>query len=51
MRDHGILLGIDGLYHNVVKIRPPMPFNESDAEFLLETMEKVLKEDFALSGA
>src|SRR6185436_15896859 len=24
MRDHGILAGTDGPYHNVVKIRPPM---------------------------
>ena len=48
MRDHRILLGTDGPYHNVVKIRPPMPFNESDAEFLLETMEKILREDFNL---
>jgi len=47
MRDHGILLGTDGPYHNVVKIRPPMPFNESDAEFLLGTLEKILKEDFS----
>ena len=29
MREHGILLGTDGPYHNVVKIRPPMPFDES----------------------
>ncbi|MCI0478356.1 MAG: aminotransferase class III-fold pyridoxal phosphate-dependent enzyme, partial [Anaerolineales bacterium] len=27
MREHGILLGTDGPYHNVVKIRPPMPFD------------------------
>ena len=47
MRDHGILLGTDGPYHNVVKIRPPMPFDESNAEFLLETMQKILKEDFS----
>jgi 4-aminobutyrate aminotransferase-like enzyme len=46
MRHHGILLGTDGPYHNVVKIRPPMPFNTSDAEFLLERMERILKEDF-----
>jgi 4-aminobutyrate aminotransferase-like enzyme/Ser/Thr protein kinase RdoA (MazF antagonist) len=47
MREHGILLGTDGPYHNVVKIRPPMPFDESDAEFLLATFEKILKEDFS----
>lgn len=46
LREHGILLGTDGPYHNVVKIRPPMPFNASDAEFLLEKLEQVLKEDF-----
>jgi 4-aminobutyrate aminotransferase-like enzyme len=46
MREHGILLGTDGPFHNVVKIRPPMPFNETDAGFLLETMEKILREDF-----
>ena len=46
MRDHGILLGTDGPYHNVVKIRPPMPFDESNADFLVETFEKILKEDF-----
>ena len=27
MREQGILLGTDGPYHNVVKIRPPMPFD------------------------
>jgi 4-aminobutyrate aminotransferase-like enzyme len=47
MREHGILLGTDGPYHNVVKIRPPMPFDERDAKFLLETFEKILKEDFS----
>ena len=25
MREMGILLGTDGPYHNIVKIRPPMP--------------------------
>jgi 4-aminobutyrate aminotransferase-like enzyme len=46
MREHGILLGTDGPYHNVVKIRPPMPFNEADADYLLETLEKILEECF-----
>ncbi|MGD8406143.1 MAG: aminotransferase class III-fold pyridoxal phosphate-dependent enzyme [Anaerolineales bacterium] len=44
MREHGILLGTDGPYHNVIKIRPPMPFDEENAEFLVEIMEKVLSE-------
>jgi 4-aminobutyrate aminotransferase-like enzyme/Ser/Thr protein kinase RdoA (MazF antagonist) len=47
MREHGVLLGTDGPYHNVVKIRPPMPLEEADADYLLTTFEKILKEDFS----
>ena len=46
MRGHGILIGTDGPYHNVVKIRPPMPFTLENADFLLETMDKVLRDNF-----
>lgn len=49
MREHGILLGTDGPYHNVVKIRPPMPFTKRDADFLIEMMNKILSEDFGLA--
>jgi 4-aminobutyrate aminotransferase-like enzyme/Ser/Thr protein kinase RdoA (MazF antagonist) len=44
MREHGILLGTDGPYHNVLKIRPPMPFDEENAEFLVGVMRMVLDE-------
>jgi 4-aminobutyrate aminotransferase-like enzyme/Ser/Thr protein kinase RdoA (MazF antagonist) len=44
MREHGILLGVDGPYHNVLKIRPPMPFDEGNADSLVSTMELVLEE-------
>ncbi len=44
MREHGILLGTDGPYHNVVKIRPPMPFDGENADFLVATMDTVLDE-------
>ncbi len=47
MREHGILLGADGPRHNVIKIRPPMPFSESDADLLVTTLGKILEEDFA----
>jgi 4-aminobutyrate aminotransferase-like enzyme/Ser/Thr protein kinase RdoA (MazF antagonist) len=45
MRDFGILLGTDGPYHNVVKMRGPMPFNKQDADYFLECLNKILKED------
>jgi 4-aminobutyrate aminotransferase-like enzyme/Ser/Thr protein kinase RdoA (MazF antagonist) len=44
MREEGILLGTDGPYHNVVKIRPPMPFEESNADRLVETFDRILTE-------
>ena len=43
MREHGILLGTEGPLHNVVKIRPPMPFDESDADRLITTLANVLR--------
>jgi 4-aminobutyrate aminotransferase-like enzyme len=44
MRDAGILLGTDGPLHNVVKIRPPMPFDDGDAGRLVEALDGVLGE-------
>jgi 4-aminobutyrate aminotransferase-like enzyme len=38
MRDRGILLGVDGPAHNVIKIRPPMPFSLADADILIEML-------------
>lgn len=35
LREEGILLGTDGPDHNVLKIRPPMPFSLDDAELLI----------------
>src|SRR5215475_3577923 len=43
-RELGILLGTDGPFHNVIKIRPPMPFSETDADLLVVTMERILAE-------
>ena len=42
MRDEGILLGTDGPFHNVLKIRPPMPFNGQDADRLIETLDQLI---------
>jgi 4-aminobutyrate aminotransferase-like enzyme len=42
MRDHGVLLGTEGPYHNVLKIRPPMPFTAQDAELLIQTLDAAL---------
>jgi len=44
MRERGILLGTDGPYHNVVKIRPPMPFDAADADLLVDELERALRQ-------
>ncbi len=46
MKEQGILMSTDGLYHNVIKIKPPIVFNQKNANFLLDNLRKVLKEDF-----
>ena len=46
MREFGILMGTDGPYHNVVKIRPPMPFSLEDADLLVERFAQILRESF-----
>jgi len=43
MREEAVLLGTDGPFHNVLKIRPPMPFNEADAVRLVETLDLALR--------
>ena len=42
MRDRSILIGTDGPFHNVLKIRPPMPFSTTDASHFLATLQEVL---------
>jgi 4-aminobutyrate aminotransferase-like enzyme/Ser/Thr protein kinase RdoA (MazF antagonist) len=45
MAERGVLLGADGPAHNVLKIKPPMPFSEDDAVRLVEELDRVLGED------
>ena len=42
MRERAVLLGTDGPFHNVLKIRPPMPFSEDDADLLLSSLADAL---------
>ncbi|HET8735229.1 MAG TPA: aminotransferase class III-fold pyridoxal phosphate-dependent enzyme, partial [Pricia sp.] len=46
MKEHGILMSTDGPDRNVLKIKPPMVFTQSNAEELLFYLEKVFREDF-----
>jgi 4-aminobutyrate aminotransferase-like enzyme len=44
MRDRGILLGTDGPFQNVIKIRPPMPFTREDGDHLVQVLDETLQE-------
>lgn len=45
MREKGILMSTDGPFDNVLKIKPPIVFSKANADFLLENIELVLRED------
>ena len=49
MKDHGILISIDGPDYNVIKIKPPMVFTKKNAEELLFYLRKIFAEDLMLS--
>jgi 4-aminobutyrate aminotransferase-like enzyme len=42
--ERGVLLSTDGPDHDVIKIKPPLPFSAADADRLVETVDAVLGE-------
>jgi 4-aminobutyrate aminotransferase-like enzyme/Ser/Thr protein kinase RdoA (MazF antagonist) len=48
MAERGVLVGADGPGHNVLKIKPPMPFTEEDGSRLAEELDRMLGEDAVL---
>ena len=47
LRECGILAGTDGPHHNVIKLRPPLVFTETDADLFVKTFDSILQEDAA----
>jgi 4-aminobutyrate aminotransferase-like enzyme/Ser/Thr protein kinase RdoA (MazF antagonist) len=45
LRERGILAGTDGPHHNVIKLRPPLIFCDSDATHFVATLADILQED------
>ncbi len=41
----GILLSAEGPHHNVLKIKPPLPFSRNDADLMLGAVERALATD------
>ncbi|HEY5657704.1 MAG TPA: aminotransferase class III-fold pyridoxal phosphate-dependent enzyme [Myxococcota bacterium] len=42
MREDGVLVGLSGVHRNILKIRPPLAFSETDAERLIEALARAL---------
>ena len=45
LRERGALAGTDGPHHNVIKLRPPLCFSDSDAKLFTSTLVSILGED------
>jgi 4-aminobutyrate aminotransferase-like enzyme len=43
MRQKGVLMGSNGIFYNVLKIRPPMPFGKPEADIMLTTLDECLQ--------
>lgn len=43
LRERGVLISASGPAGNVLKIRPPLPFGRSDADFLIDKLHEVLE--------
>ena len=41
--EDGILLSAEGPYHNILKIKPPLAFQETDADLLLGALDRALE--------
>jgi 4-aminobutyrate aminotransferase-like enzyme/Ser/Thr protein kinase RdoA (MazF antagonist) len=44
VKEKGYLLSTDGPLHNVLKIKPPMPFNRQNADELIQYLDEALAE-------
>ena len=44
MRSRGVLVGADGPFHNVIKIRGPMPLTLGDADRIVDALTRSLEE-------
>ena len=43
LRERQVLIGTDGPFDNVLKIKPPLPFSQDNCDELLDKIEVILK--------
>ena len=44
MREKGVLMGKIGEFDNVLKIRPPLPFSQGNADLLIGLLDETLSD-------
>ncbi|MEZ4659825.1 MAG: aminotransferase class III-fold pyridoxal phosphate-dependent enzyme [Caldilineaceae bacterium] len=44
-KELGLLLSTDGPLHNVIKFKPPIVFDKSNADFMVRVLDEVLQDD------
>jgi 4-aminobutyrate aminotransferase-like enzyme len=44
MRQRGVILNFLGIHYNTLKIRPPMPFSQANADHMLNTLDDTLSD-------
>jgi len=42
MKDNGVLVGTDGPFHNVLKIKPPIVFSHEDADIFVAQLDAAI---------
>ena len=45
LKDMGLLVSLDGPLNNVLKIKPPLVFTKENADFFVDSLERILSED------
>lgn len=48
MKEHGILMSVDGPQYNVLKIKPPIVFSKENADELIARLKKIMAEDYMI---
>jgi len=42
MKKHGILASVDGPFHNIIKIKPPICFNRENVKYYINSLKNIL---------
>jgi 4-aminobutyrate aminotransferase-like enzyme len=50
-RSLGVLLSVDGLHHNVLKLKPPLAFGVAEADRVIDLFDALFAEDGAQPGS